>query len=253
MGLRDEDMSTKNQKTLFISASVIIMLTVFSLVGLNLAVEKISNIRPPSLNKRPPGPPSENPASVDDALVPMKKPGLDMKKNVPPMRDEMKGFGQDRMMPVPGKRVRNGRDAPDFKQMESPMMRPPSNGTKREPPPSSPPPRQETSPSMPNMEQQREMYEREMERQREMYENGPPGGYYPPPGYEDAEDFYYEDYYDYPPDYYEDPDLEGHLDYSDEEHEEDDENTRLTDSSEAYDEEYEDEFVYDAEEDYEGD
>jgi hypothetical protein len=208
-------MSIKNQKTLIISASLIIGLTVVSLFTLNIVVEKISRITPPpfamNMQKKPP-----SPMGVDDALkngfpakqVPPNGANLGIDDQVPP-----KLRRPDTQIKPNNGRVRTGKDAPDIRRMQ-----PPSNGqgggsndSQRRPP--SPPPSTPNSPPQGAMdEQQRRMMEEDMERRREMYYDQPPPGYYaPPPGDEYYDNGYGRDGYEYDYDnYYED--MEGKKD-----------------------------------------
>lgn len=233
-------MSFKSQKNLFISAFVIVGLTVASIFALNYTVEKISEVTPPPYAMSEPVPPSKNMRGTDDAFnrgepnepkMPMDRAHEQM---MPP---EHMRKGQDRMMPpnmgmgrppeMPDgppkdafRRVRGGKDAPDLKRARGappPAAKDDAAGNqKREPPrPTDMRDRNTSPPPFPdgrNLDPaEREMMEKELERRREMFfdsPNGPPPGYYPPPGY-DRPDYDYgggqEDSYDY--DY--DPDIEG--------------------------------------------
>ncbi|HXW53383.1 MAG TPA: hypothetical protein VEL47_04670 [Myxococcota bacterium] len=227
-------MSAKNQRTLFISAFVIIALTIVGLASLNFAVEKISQIKPPTIAM------AEPKKSTDDMLGGPKnarenKAGPNGLQSGMPKNFDMgmhpPGFMQNRppmMPPDMQKRLRNGRDAPDMRRAKPPtgsFMGGDSRG------PNQGPPTRDTRdrnmmpmPPMPDFNRmspaEREQFEREMERRREQFfgspDHQPPPGYpppyYPPPpgydgpgGYDGGQG--YDDYYDGDYDY--EGDMEG--------------------------------------------
>lgn len=210
-------MSSKNQKTLVISASVIVGLTAAALIGLNFLVDSISQIPQPSLAG------GKFPNTTDDQLKKGKQQ-LDDPNLAPDDGLEMPPPGlKDRPDPMNGRgRVRNGKDDPNLRRAPPPPM-----GRDDAVPNGQRPKMPEGAPPMPPASrgltpQEQAEVEEEMERRREMYYGGggnaPPPGYYPPPpDYEDygrgyeydngypAEDYNYNDY-DY--DYF-DPDYDG--------------------------------------------
>jgi hypothetical protein len=214
-------MSIKNQKTLLISASLIIGLTLLILFGLNYIVEKISQT-PPSPTFSSPLPPNNMPG-IDDALDQKKPSKFDMPSNGKPFIDDqarppvrMWQPDKKRMPNKVMRRVRNGKDAPDLKRTRPragqtkedmyrgrPVTPPPMQNNGYYPPPMQVPDNAQLDPK------EREMIEREIERRRELF-YGPPPEYYPPPGYEnDYDDGTIEDRYDYDYDYEYEPGLEG--------------------------------------------
>lgn len=219
-------MSIKNQRPLFISAAVILGLTIASLFGLNLFVDKISRLTPPSIAMAEP----PRRVGVDDAIDKPKPPAFGMPpegvaRPEPDLRPKHKMPDmRDRQPDDAVRRVRNGKDAPDLRRTQP---RPPNGKDDAAAPPS-----QKGPPTMPpNMNggfyppfeippgvkldpKERERIEQELERRRQMYFNGPPPDYYPPPpyqqedqqngpgGYDNGYDYRNQDYYDeYEPDY----------------------------------------------------
>jgi|GEM_PF-4275734 len=217
-------MSIKHQRTLLISAVIIIAVTGVGLVFLNYAVDKISQINPPSIAtaaKPHATIASEDMAVIDNGASGAKKPVMDLQQRG--MMPPFDGQAHPPRMPNRGGiappfdgqgRIRNGKDAHDLRRLKQPSGPPvpdrPGQGQ-------GPPPRDmmdmRNMGNGPNMMQpppdfmrmspaERERLQREMmEEQNEQY--GPPwgpGGYPPnfpqafppgfggPPGYDDSYD-----------------------------------------------------------------
>lgn len=209
-------MSIKNQRPLFLFAAVIIGVTAASLIGLNLIVDHIAKLSPPTIAmaEPPPGPP-KGMMGIDDAVD--KKPPSPM-DFPPPMPGGFDPRPRPKMPDMGGqpnndamRRVRNGKDSPDIRRTQpaQPAQKDDAQNVQRGAPPGYPP-----MPPMPPMDpKERERFEREMQ------QYGPPPGYYPPPGYfppgsgyGGPEDFYpppndeFDNGYDYEENYYGDPD-----------------------------------------------
>lgn len=179
-------MSIKNQRPLFISAAIIIGLTAASLVGLNLVVDHISKLSPPAIAMAEPPRRPKAPIGSDDAIEKMKMPPA-MPTEIP--RPDMMDPRMKPRIPAPGerapddamRRIRNGKDAPDIKRTQPPTPpSPPSNGRDdaqngQRAMPGNPPPGYYPPPYP--------MDPKEREQMEKMMQQGPPPGYYPPPGY----------------------------------------------------------------------
>jgi hypothetical protein len=251
-------MNNKSQKTLLISALVIICVTVVGLIGLRLAVEKISRMSAPPMALMVPPPNLRDMNGTEDAvedknraampefpppMPPRPNGGRDDKHQRRPMRPD----GNNRNGKDVYRRMRNGKDAPDIRRTTPPF--PGTDDSARNMPPGYPPnmPNGYAPPSPSNMTQEeREMFEKEMERRRELYFGSPDGApsqdYYPPPPppyYDDSYDPYQdseEDYdeYDFESPYY-DPGYEGRN------HHEDKKDVKTADMIETAEWEYGDE------------
>jgi hypothetical protein len=259
-------MSIKNQRPLIIFASVIIGLTVASLFGLNLLVDHIAKISPPSIPMAAPArPPTAEGLGADDAIdrgqppspIPPgfqgrpPRPDMMQRPKMPDMRDRPT---EDAM-----RRVRNGKDAPDLRRTapRAPNGRDDAaiqkNGMPAYPQDMAngyyPPPYQMQPPQMDPKE--RERIEQEMQRRREMYYSAPPPGYYPPP-YQPEDSYNGQNYdpYEYE-DYYEDYD--GYEDWESKYEVLDDDSEKTAEKlgDYVYDQEVEDEGDRDVVEEYE--
>jgi hypothetical protein len=213
-------MSTKNQKTLVIFASLIIVLTAVVIISLNIIVNKISHISGPRFIMDMPGqkPPI---MGTDDSLKNGPPPGM-MPQAIHPNPGQKDGMGRgfdnaQNTMPFDmQKRVRNGKNMPDLKRMPPDQKRPgPPPGfagpgfddSLRKPPPPPPQNMPNKAPPYNNQGAPKEEKQRaldEMEQRRQMYYKNQPPDYYPPPPppddyydnpYDGPEDYYYDDYY----------------------------------------------------------
>ncbi len=170
-------MSIKNQRPMLISAAIIIGLTAASLIGLNLFVDHIAKLAPPSFAMAPPSHQAAKPASVDDSMPPSDMPGT-----APPQAgapDRARPKPQDARQPDDAvRRVRNGKDAPDIVRTQPPASSSPAQNGGQQSGRSGPPPAYgyPPPPPYPTDPQEREQFERMME------QYGPPPGYYPPQG-----------------------------------------------------------------------
>lgn len=192
-------MSIKNQSRLPIFASLIIGVTIALLFALNLVVDKISKIKPPSMAQNMPPPPGMKPVVQAHPNAPAQPDDEYKSQRAPKIQPGQGAPGSDGVM----RRAPSGKNGADMPKSPPPPQ--PTGGAK---PPTGAPPQPQGQPGMPYppgamqmSPEERDAMEREMERRRQMmqeYQDYGPQYYPPPPDFypNPYDSGYYDDYED---------------------------------------------------------